>query len=110
MKDIADRVFRHMEKARLVAADGSRREGRGAVARWKGSAGDPLGVLRHEMGDLDEPLYVFTGSLPLAQQGDLLEQGGELYTVLHGSRVILGDTVVCTRAVLEKRRDENAGL
>lgn len=110
MKDIAGRVFRHMDRARLVGAGGAVQEGRGAVARWKGTAGDPLGAKAHRLGRLDEPLYVFTGSLPPVEPGDLLEQGGERYTVLHGSRLFLGDTVVCTRAVLEKRGDEDAGV
>ena len=110
MKDISHRVFRHMGRARLIMGDGSVQEGRGAVVRWKGSTGDPLGALHHRMGDLDEPLYVFTGSLPAVGPGDLLEQGGERYTVLHGSRMLIGDTVVCSRAVLEKRGDDDAGL
>ncbi len=110
MKDISERVFRHMAGARLVAADGSVQAGRGAVVRWKGAAGDPAGSLRHELGRLQEPMFVFTGSLPAIEPGDVLEQGGERYTVLHGSRVILGDTVVCTRAVLERKGDEDEGL
>ncbi len=109
MKEIAGRVFRHMDRVRLLASDGTVREGRGAVCRHKSASGDALGALGHELGRLQEPLYVFTGSLPQLVPGDLLEQGGERYTVLWGRRVMLGDTLVCTRAVLE-RRDEDAGL
>lgn len=98
-----------MEKAALTRADGSRLEGRGAVARQKGGGGEPLGRLRHELGALEEPLYVFTGCLPPVEPGDRLEQGGRAYAVLHGQRVFLGDTVVCTRAVLERWVDD-AGL
>lgn len=110
MKDIACRVFRHMEKAQVAGADGSLREGRGAVTRWKGQAGDCLGAQAHGLGMLTEPLYVFTGSLPAVQPGDVLSQGGESYTVLQGSQVVLGDMVVCMRAVLEKRGAEDDSL
>lgn len=107
MKDLTGRVFRHMERARVTGSGGDVQEARGAVTRWKEKSGDPPGSLIHGLGELTEPLYVFTGSLPEVQPGDLLEQGGEVYRVLHGSRVILGDTVVCARAVLEKRETED---
>lgn len=100
---MAGRVFRHMEKVRAIGADGSVATGRGAVVRWKGAAGDALGALRHEIGILPQPMYVFTGDLPQVQPGDLLEQGGEQYAVLHISRMMLGSSLICTRAVLEKR-------
>lgn len=103
MKDMACRVFRHMEKAQAAGADGTAREGRGVVTRWKDQAGDCMGVHAHRLGMLTEPLYVFTGSLPNLQPGDVLTQGGESYTVLQGGQVVLGDTLLCMRAVLEKR-------
>ena len=110
MKDIACRVFRHMERARIERDGGPVAEGRGAVARWKGKAGDVLGAQAHSLGMLAEPLYVFTGDLPAVQPGDVLTQGGESYTVLHSSQVALGGAVVCTRAVLEKKGEDHDGV
>lgn len=110
MKDIAGRVFRHTDKVRVLGAEGTVQEGRGVIARWKGRQGDPLGALAHPGGPLGEPLYVFTGSLPQTVPGDRLEQGDGQYTVLHSSRLCLGDTLVCTRAVLEKQEDENGRI
>lgn len=110
MKDIAGRVFRHTDKVRVLGAGGTVQEGRGVIARWKGRQGDPLGVLAHPGGPLGEPLYVFTGSLPQMVPGDRLEQGDRQYTVLHSSRLCLGDTLVCTRAVLEKQEAENGRI
>ena len=107
MKDIAGRVFRHTGKVRVLGAGGTVQEGRGVIARWKGRQGDPLGVSAHPVGPLEEPLYVFTGSRPQMVPGDSLEQGDGRYTVLHSSRLCLGDTLVCTRAVLEKQEAGN---
>ncbi len=110
MEDLAGRVFRHMAGARVTGADGKAREGRGIVSRQKGARGQVLEGLGHPLGELTEPLYVFTGSLPRVEPGDRLEQGGERYRVLYGDRVMLGGTAVCTRAVLEKEGAEDDGV
>ena len=103
MEDLAGRVFRHMAGVRVTGTDGKAGEGRGIISRQRGQQGQAL-------GELTKPLYVFTGSLPRAEPGDLLEQGGERYRVLYGDRVTLGGAAVCTRAVLEKREAEDDSL
>lgn len=110
MEDLAGRVFRHMAGVRVTGADGKAGEGRGIISRQRGQQGQALGGLNHPLGELTKPLYVFTGSLPRAEPGDLLEQGVEQYRVLYGDRVTLGGAAVCTRAVLEKREAEDDSL
>ena len=107
---MAGGVFRHRAGVRVTGADGKAGEGRGIISRQRGQQGQVLRGLNHPLGELTKPLYVFTGSLPWAEPGDLLEQGGEQYRVLYGDRVTLGGAVVCTRAVLEKREAEDDSL
>ncbi len=109
MGDSAERIYRNGPAATLRKPDGSVVTGRGLVARLKTQASDYAPGQRHETGWMDSPLWVFTGSLPGAEPGDQLEQGGGCYRVLKAEKLPLGGRVVCLRAVLERSGEEDAG-
>lgn len=109
MKDMAKRLFRHMGKAELVRADGTRDSGRGLAARLKESAGNCTGTLPHVLGGLAVPLYVFTGSLADAAAGDELRVDGVRYTVLTAEGLFLGNTRLCLRALMEQKEVQDDG-
>lgn len=110
MKSIAGRAFAHIGSVRLLGPQGREQAGRGIIARRRGQPGGMAGE-GHQLGKLENPLYVFTGDLEEARPGDILEaRCGERYRVLQAETVALGDTAVCLRAVLEREGAEDDSL
>lgn len=108
MKGIGERFFARFPPVELIKPDGSRIRGRGFVTRQRASSG-ATGLARHLLGELTQPVYVFTGMLEQAAHGDLLRQGGAGYRVVSAQPAELGGKQLWLRAVLEKE-EENEGV
>lgn len=109
MRGFGEKFFARFPPVELVRDDGSRIVGKGIVTRQK-AAGGSLGLTRHLLGELTQPVYVFTGWLEGADRGDLLCQGGAGYRVVSAQAVELAGKKLWLRAILEKREEENEGV
>ncbi len=109
MKGLEKQLFSRFPPAELVKPDGSRKKGRGIVVRQRAPTG-ALGLDRHPLGELSQPLYVFTGALAEADRGDQLCQGGTSYRVISAQPVGLAGKPLWMRVVLEKEEREYEGI
>ena len=104
MRDFSIDIFRGFTEMKLINANGERKNCRGIITRLTGEDGN-FTSMPGKLGDV--PRYVFTGWMeePCAP-GDLLDNGEESYRVLDMRVIRLNlrpDSVICIRAVLERR-------
>lgn len=102
MENWMERLFRYFEPVELEGQSGEKSAGRGLVARLRGDQEDLRGSLAHQLGELCQPLYVFTGWLEEAAPGDVLRQGKSSYRVLQAGPLKIGGQALCMRVLLEK--------
>lgn len=100
------RIFRRAGRVTQENPEGEPLEGRGIISALKKDTGE-IGGMRHSLGVLSRPLYHFTGWFPGLQKGRILCQAGERYQVLDVRRMLLGECELCTRALLERREEDD---
>ncbi len=102
MKNL-DRIFKNFGSVELLTESGETFTGSGSVSPLRRDL-TGIGNSRHRSGEFSRPLWHFVGTFPASAKlaGGTLKKSGRSFQVLSVRPLILGDSTVCLRALLER--------
>ena len=104
MKNISKNIFKGREEIKFIAESGAEFLGHGIISKLKEKPNDFSAQIRHELGNMTSPLYIYFGDCSELAE----ESGGELFCADERFRVLSAEWItenrvsLFVRAILER--------